>query len=279
MLIDIFLILIIFASLYVLIKILISKFPLLSNIKVEDIHKEKERKVKFKILEKRFLNNLKNSRFKNLLIKFLNSCCQKIGEKIYALEKNYLNKYDEMVKEKPQEVEKRINLVLQEGEKKLEENNFQEAENKFIEVLSLDPRNLTAFSNLLKIYLYQKKYSLALKTAKHILKLNEQAIKWWGKFRKKDEKIPEKLLNELILSLIDVGYIYQERDDYGQALKHFEKAIKHNPNSPRLLDFLIENSIILGKKEDANNYLIRIKEINPENQKIAKWQEKINKLG
>lgn len=278
MVIDIFLILIIVVSLYVLIKILVSKFPILSNIKIEYIHKEKEKRAKSKILEKRFLNNLKNFRSRNLLIKFLNNCCQKIGEKIYAVEKKYLNKYNEIVKARPQEVEKRIDLVLQEADRELEKNNFQEAESKFTEVLSLDPRNLVALSNLLKIYLYQKKYSLALKTAKHILQLNEQAIKWWGKFRKKDEKIPEKLLNELILSLIDVGSIYQEQGNHEQALKYFTKAIKHNPNNPRLLDFLIENCIILKKKEEADNYLSRIKEINPENQKIAEWEEKIKKL-
>jgi tetratricopeptide (TPR) repeat protein len=278
MIIDIFLILVILASLSVLIKILVSKFPILSNIKIEHIHKEKEKNVKNKILEKRFLDGFNKSRVKKLLQNFFNTCCQKIVNKINYLEENYLEKYNKMVKEKPQEVEKRINLVFQEGEKKLEENNLQEAENKFMEVLSFDPRNPAAFKNLLKIYLSQKKYSLALKTAKHILKLNEQAIKWWENFKKRQEKIPEKLTNELVLSLIDVGYIYQEIDDCGQAIKYFEKAIKYNPNNPRILDLLIENSIILDKKDKAIGYLEKIKEINPENQKIAEWQKKIKNM-
>lgn len=275
MVIDIFLILVISASLFVLIKILVSKFPILSNIKIEHISKEKEKKVKFKILEKRFLTNLRQSRLKNLFVEFFKKCCQKIGEKTRSLEENYLKKYNEMVKEKPQEVEKRINQVFKEGEKKLEENNFQEAEKKFIEVISFDPRNLAAFKNLLKIYLTQKKYPLAKKIAKHILKLNEQAIKWWRKFRRKEEKIPEKLINELVLSLIDLGNIYQAINDYEQATKYFEKALKHNPNNPRILDFLIENSIILKKKEEGKIYLSKLKEINPDNQKIAEWEEKI----
>lgn len=70
MIIDIFLIIIIAVCLFFLVSIVISKFVILSKIKVERISKEKERKKKFDILQKRFINNVKNSAIRSKVVDF-----------------------------------------------------------------------------------------------------------------------------------------------------------------------------------------------------------------
>ena len=70
MFIDIFLIIIILVLLFFLLSLLVSKFTILSKIKIERISKEKEKKTKTGILQKRFINNIKNSAFRNKTINF-----------------------------------------------------------------------------------------------------------------------------------------------------------------------------------------------------------------
>ncbi len=274
---DIFLILIIFVSIFLIIKILVNKFPFLVKINIDEIAKEKEKKLKFKILEKKFREKLKKLNLENLAYKIFGEKFKKIKERISLLEEKYFKKYIEIIKKKPLEADKKIKISLKQGEKFLEKKDFDQAEKKFKEVIYLDPRNLFALKNLLEIYLYRKDFLRAKEISKYILELNKQAIKWWQKFRK-DEKIPSELINEITLSLINLGNLYQEIKEFNKAFNCFKKAFKFIPNNPLILDFLIENSIILKKKEEAEKYLKKIKEINPENQKISEWEKRIASL-
>lgn len=273
MIIDIFLILIIFFSFYFIIRILVSKFPIISNIKIEQIYKEKQKNTKSRILEKKFLEKIEKflppACLKNFCFNFITT----IKTKIKNIEEKYLKKYGELIRERPAEIEKIIENNIQKGVKNIREEKFQEAEKIFLEIIGLDPRNLIAFKNLFKIYLSQKKKYRAKEIAKQILKLNQQDLKWWLKFKKKKEEMPEKVVNELVLSLINLGEIYSQENRNLKAISFFKKAFDYNSNNPRLLDFLIENYIILGKKGDALFYLDKIKKINPDNQKIIEWQK------
>lgn len=275
MLIDIFLIIIAFISLIVIIKIFISKFPILAKIDVEKITKEKEKKLKVRILEKKFIEAIKKV-FRNLFSpSFFNEEIKIIKDWLFYLEEKYSQRYKELLKENPKEVDKNIENLLKEGERFLENGDLELAKKKFSEVISLDPRNINAFKNLLKIYLLKKNFFQAKEIAKYILQLNKQAIEWCLKFKR---DIPKEILEELVLSLTNLGIIYQEIGERERAINCFKKALEYSPNNPRLLDFLIENSIILKKKKEAKNYLIKIKEVNPENQKIIDWEAKIREI-
>lgn len=278
MIIDIFLIIIVAVCLFFLVSIVISKFVILSKIKVERISKEKERKKKFDILQKRFINNVKNSAIRNKVVDFFSVKLLNLKDKFNKLENKYKEKFNQLIKDSPVETEKRTEELLKNGIFSFGENKLEEAEKKFVEVISFDPRNLTALKNLFKIYLINNKVAEARKIGEYILQINKQALKWWLKFNKAKASPPENLTNELFLSLINLGDLNFKIGKITEALKHYKNALSYNPNNPRVLDFLIENSIILGKKEEATGYFDRIKEINPENQKISEWQEKIKQL-
>ena len=198
--------------------------------------------------------------------------------KFNNFEIKYKEKFNQLIKESPVEIEGRIEKLLNEGNQFLNENNLNNAEQKFTEVISFDPRNLVALKSLFKIYLTQSKLPEAKKMGEYILQINKQSLKWWLKFNKAKANAPENLISELFLSLINLGDIYFKLGKKDEAIKYYKMALAYHPSNPRILDFLIENSIILEKKDEAASYLMRIKESNPENQKITEWEEKIKNM-
>ncbi|MBS4014760.1 MAG: tetratricopeptide repeat protein [Bacteroidetes bacterium] len=278
MLINVFLIIVIFLSLFVLLNILINKFAILKKIKIERITKEKEKKIKLKILEKRFLEAARRFPLFKKILNFISFHSNKIISKFRDLENKYKDKISKIIKESPVETEKEIEKLIKDGDDFLNENNLKLAEDKFKKILTFDPRNLKALKNLSKIYSLENKLKEAKNINEDIVKINKQTIKWWLKFNKNSKKIPETLIQELVLSLINLGDIFNQLGQKEKAISYFKSALSRNPNNPRILDFLIENYILSKEKERAINCLIKIKEINQNNQKIAEWDEKIKNL-
>lgn len=278
MIIDIFLIVIILVCFFFLANIAASKFSILSKIKVERINKEREKKTKFAILQKRFIDNIKNSSVRNKVIDFFSLKLINLKSRFNNLESKYKERFNQIIKESPVDTEGKIEQLLKDGDYFFSENKLEDAEKKFSEVVSFDPRNLAALKNLFKIYFFGNKLSEAKKIGEYILQLNKQALKWWLKFNKSKNVLPDNLTNELFSSLVNLGDLNFKMGKTSEATKNYKNALSYNPNNPRVLDFLIENSIILRKKEETTSYLNRIKEINPENQKISEWEEKIKNL-
>lgn len=278
MLVDVFLIVVIFVCLVILFKILISKFSVLRKIKIERISKEKAKETKSKILEKRFLEAIRRFPFFKKIFDFISLVSDQITDKFRGLENQYKDRISRMIKESPVEVEKEIEKLIIQGNNFLNENNLELAEEKFKKVLSFDSRHLKALKSLFKIYLLENRLKEAKDMGEYILKINKQAIKWWLRFNKGNKKTPENLIQELVLSLINLGDIFDQIGLNEKAISYFKSALSRNPNNPRILDFLIENYIMLKKKDEARVCLVRIKEINPENQKIAEWEEKIKNM-
>jgi tetratricopeptide (TPR) repeat protein len=273
--IDFFLILIILFSLFVLIKIFVRKFPILSKIDLEKVSKEKN--VKFEVLERRIREKIKESKIKKWLNKNLNEIAFKIKNKISNLEEKYRKKYLKIIKDLPKELEENVRKIISEGEELMKKNDLEGAKEKFKEAILLDSRNVDAFYKLAEIYLIQRKFFRAIKILKHTLKINKQTILWWKIFRK-NEKIKAEIINQLAFNLFNLGTIYQQIGKNKEAIKYFKKALKYKPNDPKIIDFLIENLIILKEKKEAEKYLAKLKEINPENQKIPEFEEKIKTI-
>jgi hypothetical protein len=61
-------------------------------------------------------------------------------------------------------------------------------------------------------------------------------------------------------------------------LLNARKALEIEPNNPRYLDTILEISIIKKDKVLANETYKRLKEVNPENQKLAEIKEEIAEL-
>lgn len=146
--------------------------------------------------------------------------------------------------------------AVQEGNALLEADKLAEAEKKFIAAVGLDSRSLDAYRGLAKVYEAMGNKIHAIATLQFMVQLDP-----------KDQAIYREL-----------GELQIELEKYEEALESFEQALELGPNSPKNLDAMIEVAILNKLKYKAQSTLDKLKEVNPENQKLQKYQEEIDQL-
>ncbi|NCN07174.1 tetratricopeptide repeat protein [Candidatus Falkowbacteria bacterium] len=263
---------------------LFQKIPDLKNLNIESLAEEKQEKIRKKILEAKFLrfsSSLKtkfnrNSADKNGL---LSGKIKQIKTKVLELEKKYQENKDENIKPKT------IEELFIEAENFIDEDQSAEAEKSLIEIIAKDNKNIKAYEMLGDLYFYMKNYDQAEEIYKYLLKLklvgdgNKKVIRG----RKMDELEAEVLSTLDIDSKIavyyeDLGQVYEAMKKDNKALDAYLKATSVDPNNPKYLDKLLEMSIKMKDRGLAKDSFNNLKKINPENAKLADWQEAIEKL-
>ncbi len=146
-----------------------------------------------------------------------------------------------------------VKRMLAEAETLGKEGRYGEAEKKLIEVLSHDPKNMGIYEELGRLYMLTKNYDQAEETLSFILKTNPN-----------DASV-----------LVSLGEVELKRENPKAAAIYFVKATRKRPKNPKYLDFLVEASIQAGDLELAKKTLARLSLVNPENQKIGEFQERI----
>lgn len=146
-----------------------------------------------------------------------------------------------------------LKKLIAEAERLMKEERFGEAEKKFIELLSHDPKNLAVYEDLGALYMRTKNFDQAEETFKFILKTHSQ-----------DASV-----------LTSLGEIELARGKPQEAATYFGRAVKKRPNNPKYLDFLIEASIQGGEFAEAERALAKLRTSNPENQKLADFEQRI----
>lgn len=282
MIIDIILIIVILGSLGGIIFIFWRKLPLIAAIDLKENPKEQQNQIKRRLLDERLKRQIQRVGKKLLNIFSLFNKPFKINRflknKIRILEEQYLEKKKIFSKKDPIKTQERIKELFASGKEFLKNGDLKEAEKKIIEIISLNPRQITAYKLLGEIYLLEKNYKQAEEVLNYALKLSKQALNLWQKIAPLNGSLPAELNQQLIAAYFDLGNFYRATDNHQKALVYFQKVIEAEPNNPRILDFLIDLSIILKDKNLAQAYLWRLKEVNPENQKIEVWEKKIREL-
>ncbi len=146
--------------------------------------------------------------------------------------------------------------LLREAEEFERQSRYEEAERKYIAVVSLDPRNVDAYEGLGNLYLRMRKYAEAREALNFILK-----------FRPDDASV-----------LVSRGEVELAEGKPADALPHFARATVLRPGNPKYLDFFIETAILVGNRAEARRGLERMREVNPENNKIGEWDRRIAEL-
>lgn len=256
---DIIPLVIIVLSLAAIIFIIIKKFPVLAAINVQSIKSEQEAVKKEKIIASRLERKIVElGKFLYLILapvgRAIKSFFGNIYAKVSALEKKYAKK-----KEKPTapvDAPQQMKTLFFEAEECLKNGKMEEAEQKCIGIIALDHKNIDAYKKLGQVYLEQKNYENAYETFRHILKLKPDDVE----------------------TLQDQGSLQKQRGENEEALANFKRAAELEPTNPKNLDFLIEMSIIVKNKDLAGDTLKKLKEVNPENQKLAEFEERIKSI-
>ncbi|MFA5886629.1 MAG: hypothetical protein WC863_02500 [Patescibacteria group bacterium] len=257
------------AALLVILFIVIRKFPALAILDVVNIPGEKEAKFKEEIMKARVERDLARwtgsfSRVWLYLIKRFSAFLRLRQGQLKKLK----NSYQVNLKLPWLEKQKKIKSLLLAAQEALKKEDEVGAEEKLVEVISLDQKNLAAFFALGNLYYKQKKLAEARQTFDYTLKLARQNKSDLGD--SSDVKV-----SELHFCLASVE---KESDNLEEALENMHEALEREPNSPRYLDLILDLSIMKKDKELAQAFLTRLAAVNPENQKLEEWKGKIDKI-
>lgn len=284
MLLNILLIVLIIICLSVISFIVGRKFSKVKILDVDTVPEAQTAKVRDRILIERMKRQTQRS--KELLQKsaspiflWLKSLFRKLFDKIYALEKKYQKEAAERKPITRTELIGKLNYLLDEASDFVKQEKFSEAEKRYIEIVSADPKNIAAYEGLTGVYLALKEYKQALQTAQFILKLLEKKSRPVERETDLGQKY-NTITNASEVSELcyKIGCIYQLMGKIDKAAASFAKALSLEPNNPRLLDQMIQTSIILKNKIQALEFIQRLAEVNPENQKVKEYYEKIKEL-
>jgi tetratricopeptide (TPR) repeat protein len=288
---------IILLCLAVIIFIISKKLPLLASFDVSSIPKEKEAETKQKIMEKRLERKAKVFYSKispifKIISNFFARRFKDLSEGLKNLEEKYKKKSkEEMLVTKQEFVsqEKKIENIFKEAQDLIDKEDFANAEKKYIEIIGLDHRNINAYRGLGDLYIAQKNYADAKQTFEHILKLNQlddEAYASLGKIAEetgdlkeaKDDFLKSIGIKNVAVHYFELAEVCLKMENYEEAMVNLEKALEFEPNNPKYIDLLLTISIILKDSGRAFSLLRKLKEVNPENQKIAEFEKELSNL-
>ncbi|MEK7130342.1 MAG: tetratricopeptide repeat protein [Patescibacteria group bacterium] len=295
--IDLLLMLIILASGTVAAAMITRKFSSISAIDLEKIQIEKERVQRHHLLENRLRRKLRGHG-KIFLVGFnlvfgqLRSAGKLLVQKIVELENRYEEQLKKAWKTKLSSEEKaaKLRIMINQADELANGEQYREAEKKYIEILSLDPKNIAAYKGLGKIYMFLKEYDNAKEVLKQAIKLDKKDDEAYaelatvetnlGNFDQAETDLLESITQnpDLAAHHIDLGKVYSAKGERDKALIQYQESVKLEPANPKNLNILLDAALELNKKTLAEQTLDALKIANPENQKIEEYQIKVNEI-
>jgi len=253
---------IVVVSLVILVIIILPKAKKLKLIKTETLPEARTAGVKEAIILQR-IDRLRQERLQgvNNIVGTIWRNFKKFVKKIYRQVQNLEDQYKKMqakeLREQGKVVEPEvIDKLLIEAKELIKEEKFLLAEKKYLEILSHDPKNTRVYEMLGNLYIRMKQPHEARQTFDYILKINPS-----------DASV-----------LTSLGEIAMQEKKYPEAIDYFEQATTKRPYNPKYLDFYIESCIMGQEISKAKQGTERLKEVNPENQKIAEFQKRIKEI-
>ncbi len=295
MIIDYIAIAVLVLCLITVIAILIRKFPIIAAINVDKLIRHKNERVKQVLIEERLKRKLSLVSFKKIFSKDTQAeskggILDRLRKFVENLERQYQQKVKEQEPESQADVKKKKQIILGEAEKFLAEEKYKEAEGKYIEAISLDPKFIEAYKGLARVYTASKDFIHAKETYQFILKLNssdDQSYKHLGQMASQAGDYQEaerdylksiSLNNQVAVYHMDLGEVYVAMGEMTKAINSFKEAVKLEPNNPKYLDSVISASIKARDKKTAEEYLDKLVKVNPANEKIKDIRKEIDSL-
>lgn len=136
-------------------------------------------------------------------------------------------------------------------------NEMVQAEKLYIEIISHNPKNVDAYEGLGNLYLKNRQHEQARETLRFALRLDPDNAS----------------------ALMSLGQIETAQDNYKEALDALRKAIVIRPKNPKYLDAFVEAALAGKSRADADRGITLLKEVNPENHKIADFEARAKELG
>ncbi len=248
-------------SLLVILGVLVRKIPALRVIDVKTIPEERERELKEKIIMEKLERSARNkwrvvAKVSGAAVRGASRVGRRAVQKLYAIEQ-YYQKLNRSATEGqhayPQET---ISKMVDEAEKYIREEEYIPAEKIYIDIISHNPRSVDAYEGLGNMYIAKGDYDQARETLQFALRLSP---------------------NDASVN-VSLAEVELEQEKPRGALTYLRKAIGKRSKNPKYLDLYIDASLLAGSLKDARHGLQLLKKVNPENQKIAEFEERFEAL-
>jgi tetratricopeptide (TPR) repeat protein len=239
----------------------VRKIPLLRAIDVETIAKERHARVKKDLIAQRLRRKIlfgmswMQDQTKPLLEQAQEGL-KRLVEKVENMEREYRHRSHASRPLAKLEEDTRIPALLEEAATLRKAEEYEKAEQKYIEAISMAPQSIEAFQGLGELYLEQKEYEHAKESLQYALKLSPK--------------------NTALL--LDLADIHTALSDHAAALSCCQQAVAIEPNDPKTLHALLQASIVMQERDLAERTLQQLEAANPENQKLAELRELVAAL-
>jgi len=271
---DIIPLILILAGLTAIIIIAVRKFSVLASLDVEAIKQEREAKFKQQIISNRIKRSY--SQYQDQVLVLFKPFVANIS-------KFFVDLHDRLIEHKINyKKDKKVNLESEETiigrlfldiEEALKNDEEEVAEKKYIEIIGIDSQNLKAFQGLGDLYFEKKQYNEAKQTYKHVIKLLESDTDDYAL-----DSVDSAKNRQLSDIYFDLSLIEKISENTDSALGYIDKALNIEPNNPRYLDTKFELCIINKNKTLARATFEKLKEVDPENGKLAELEQEIVEL-
>ena len=163
---------------------------------------------------------------------------------------------------------------------------WAEAEKSYLEMAKLNVRNVTAYRGLARVYAGLKQWPQAKETLQFLIKLAARggcgharaAVGLKIGVRGLACSATQAEHAELAADYLSLAVTCREMGDTDCARRAYAGALVFEPANPKYLDLFLEACILVGDKGGALAAFTKLKEANPENQKLRALFEKINSL-
>ena len=290
MILNIFLIIIVVICFGVIGSIILKKIPQIKRVDPSKLDSYREGKIKNKIFEKKLERDI--NKINSTIKPILSSISERIKKWRWALlriEKKYREKLAKTHFDDKISTEIKINEHLENAENAIKENDYNKAENEYIEALKTDMHNLDIYIKLGDLYLLKKDYEKAKETYEYVIKVqeNDYIYSKLGDISSEIGDLNNAMLNySKSISItannpiyyLNLAKINLKLEQYEDCLHNINRALNLEPENPKFLDFLLDLSIIMGDKNLAEKTISKLIEVNPENRAIPEYRDKINKM-
>ncbi|MFH0805054.1 MAG: tetratricopeptide repeat protein [Patescibacteria group bacterium] len=271
------------------------KFPILAAINTEVLQKHRQEQVKRNLMGDRLRRKFRVGKLREVLQSDGEQPRVPLFRRLYGNLRSLEQRYREAL-EKQQPVNrevavKRRTVILAAAKELLQQEQYRDAEAKYIEAISLDQRDVEAYEGLADVYVAMRDYEHARQTIQYLLKLNvrdHHAYDHLGRIARSEGKLQEaekdyltsiSMNGEVSSYHLDLGEVYQAMGEEAKALRSFQEASKLEPNNPRYLSAVIDQATKLGDRPVALDFWERLQKVNPENEKLSEIRTQIDAVG
>ncbi|MDO8617717.1 MAG: tetratricopeptide repeat protein [Candidatus Uhrbacteria bacterium] len=258
------------------------------------IKEERQRQKRQEVLERRFarLRDDQAEALKRVGRRIKHATLQtyhRTYERLQAFEALYRNVKSPFTTLAPTTREK-IKTLLDEGRSLIRDLKWALAEQRFLEVLSIDPRHAEAFKGLGQIYLKQKLYPQAKETFEFLFKLNknddathaalaEIAEAGGNLVAAENYRLKAVELNPRhAVRHAELASFYFGQQTPAKAWPSAKRAADLEPKSIKYLELSLEAAILTGNRGEARKSFDRLRLLADDQHRFQGWKEKIEAM-